>query len=66
MNKKKSIYSEKINKDKSENEVKKDLMDLVIPHFFVDTVNKSFAINNIAVNNPIFGKYIPYFYLNMT
>jgi hypothetical protein len=65
MNKKKSIYSEKINKDKSESETKKDLINLVIPHFFVDTVNKMAAINNINVNNPIFGKYIPYFYLNI-
>ncbi len=55
MNKKKSIYSEKINKDKSDKETKNDLMDLVIPHYYVDDINKALSINGLGTNNPIYG-----------
>ena len=66
MNKKKSIYTEKINQDKSEKQVKKDLLDITIPYFYIDSVIKGTSINGIVLNNLIFGQYIPYFYLNMT
>ncbi len=67
MNKKKSVYVEKINKDKSEKESKQDLMNLIIPHFHVDDEKKAKAINTVSGNNnPILGQYLPFFYLNMT
>ena len=65
-----SKYTEKIQSDKSDSKIKKDIIKLNISHYHVDTETKAFSINNnltrIGINNPIMNQYLPFFYLNMT
>ena len=68
MPKKPSKYAEKIQGDKSESKIKKDIININIAHYHVDTENKAFSINSVLNSfmkpNPIMNEYLPFFYLN--
>ena len=64
-----SKYVEKIQSDKSDTKIKKDIININIAHFHVNDQYTAQVINqyerkNFVESNPIMNEYLPFFYLN--